>query len=115
MRIGELSERAGVSRDTIRFYERNGLIFSGAGESETNNFRNYTEENVLWLGFVVGARAAGMSVADIKDIFTATAGGCDFAAAQKIVEGKIEELRHRAKHINQAIEFLESALKSEQC
>lgn len=110
MRIGELSERAGVSRDTIRFYERNGLIFSGAGQSETNNYRDYAEENVLWLGFVIGAREAGMSVADLRDIFEATGGGCEMSTAKQIVETKIEELRQRGEQIDQAIQYLKSAL-----
>lgn len=35
MRIGELAQKSGVSRDTIRFYERNGLIASTVEDSET--------------------------------------------------------------------------------
>jgi len=112
MRIGELSERAGVSRDTIRFYERNGLIYSGAGQSPTNNYRDYAEENVRWLGFVLGAREAGMSVADLKDIFEATGGGCDIATARKVVEAKIDELHQRGDQIQKAIQYLRSALAS---
>jgi len=44
MRIGELAKRSEVSRDTIRFYERNGLIFSMPSDSGTNSYREYFEE-----------------------------------------------------------------------
>ena len=89
------------------------MIFSGAGQSETNNYRDYAEENVRWLQFVLGARDAGMSVADLKDIFEATVGDCDLSVAKKVVEGKIEELRERGEQIKQAIDYLQTALAAD--
>ena len=71
MRIGELAERSGVSRDTVRFYERNGLIRSVSGQSDTNNYRDYPDDNLIRLEFFTKAREAGMSIADMRDIIEA--------------------------------------------
>lgn len=110
MRIGELSERSGVSRDTIRFYERNGLIVSTQGGSETNNYRDYPEDNLARLGFFTKARDAGMSVADLRSIIEATAGSCDREVGRQVIRSKIVELKERAAQINKVIDFLERSI-----
>lgn len=107
MRIGELAERSGVSRDTVRFYERNRLISSAAGQSETNNYRDYPEENLVRLNFFIKARDAGMSIADMRDIMEAMDGHCDAALARKVIASKINELQERAEQIQRVIEFLQ--------
>lgn len=110
MRIGELSQRSGISRDTIRFYEKNGLIQSVAGDSATNNYRDYPEDNLFRLDFFTKARDAGMSVADLKDIIDAMAGQCDPTVAQNVVRQKVDELKTRARQIETVIAFLEGKL-----
>lgn len=65
MRIGELAKRAQVSRDTIRFYERHGLIHSDVDVAAGNNYRIYPEDAVLTLEVVRDAQAAGLTIADI--------------------------------------------------
>lgn len=110
MRIGELSQRSGVSRDTIRFYERNGLITSTVEDSETNSYRNYKEDCLVWLQFFAGAREAGMSVADLRSIVESTAENCDQEIARAVIQRKIEELKERADQIGNVVRFLENAL-----
>ena len=53
MRIGALAKASGLSRDTIRFYERRGLISSQA-ESGQNSYRNYPEHALDTLRHVDG-------------------------------------------------------------
>lgn len=43
MLIGELSKQAGLSRDTIRFYEKQGLIAVGRKERPFNNYKEYSQ------------------------------------------------------------------------
>jgi DNA-binding transcriptional MerR regulator len=110
MRIGELAQKSGVSRDTIRFYERNGLITSTVEDSETNSYRNYHDDCLVWLQFFTGAREAGMSVADLRSIVESTAKSCDRDVARAFVQRKIEELKVRADEIGKVIRFLENTL-----
>lgn len=107
MRIGELAERSGVSRDTVRFYERNGLISSVPGQSDSNNYRDYPEDNLVRLEFFSKARDAGMSISDMRDIIEAMDGRCDASAARKVIGSKIVELKERAGQIHRVIAFLE--------
>ena len=41
MLIGELSKSSGLTRDTIRFYEKQGLITLGRRERRVNNYKEY--------------------------------------------------------------------------
>lgn len=91
MRIGELAKRADVSRDTIRFYERHGLIRSDADRESGNNYRIYPEDAVLTLDVIRDAQAAGLSIADITlflgQFFAQDSGdGIDLFLDEKIAE-----------------------------
>ena len=66
MRIGELSKRTSVSRDAIRFYERNGLITSQPSASASNNYRVYPEDTALTLELIREAQAAGFSLSELR-------------------------------------------------
>lgn len=113
MRIGDLAEQSGVSRDTVRFYERNGLITSAPGQSATNNYREYPDENLARLAFFTKARAAGMSVADMRDIIDSMDGRCDPAVGREVVASKIAELETRAAKIQKVVAFLKGRLGTE--
>nr|MYU48515.1 MerR family transcriptional regulator [Streptomyces sp. SID7803] len=63
MRIGELAAQTGLSRDTIRFYERTGLVTGG--ERLPNGYRDFPPETVPWLAYVRTAQALGFSLAEI--------------------------------------------------
>ncbi|MFI6452518.1 MerR family transcriptional regulator [Streptosporangium amethystogenes] len=62
MRIGELAAQAGMTRDTIRFYEKVGLV---AGRRLANGYRDFPPETVVWLHYVRTAQTLGFSLAEI--------------------------------------------------
>ncbi|MFJ2214389.1 MerR family transcriptional regulator [Streptomyces sp. NPDC101062] len=62
MRIGELAAQTGTTRDTIRFYEKVGLI---AGRRLANGYRDFPPEAVAWLHYVRTAQTLGFSLAEI--------------------------------------------------
>lgn len=64
MRIGELSKKLGIDVETIRFYEREGLIKNPL--RERNGYRDYADEQVQQLAFVRHCRALGMSLEEIR-------------------------------------------------
>ena len=64
MRIGELAKKSGVSRDTIRFYEKQGLLHCEAREAE-NNYKSYPDDAVMTIAVIRDAQAAGMSIGDL--------------------------------------------------
>lgn len=68
MLINELSQRTGFSADTIRFYEKEGLLDKALSTRSENNYRNYTDEAVERLDFIKQAKTFGFTLKEIKTI-----------------------------------------------
>ncbi|HLW00753.1 MAG TPA: MerR family transcriptional regulator [Ktedonobacterales bacterium] len=66
MRIGELTERAGVTARTVRYYERLGLI--PPGEREGHGQHYYTEETLARLRKIDQLKQLGLSLDEIRDV-----------------------------------------------
>jgi DNA-binding transcriptional MerR regulator len=62
MQIGTLSTLTGLSRDSLRFYEKRGLL---QARRSANGYRDYPEEAVQWLGYVRTAQQLGFTLAEI--------------------------------------------------
>lgn len=93
MRIGELAKRTGMSRDTIRFYEREGLIESLPSRDPANSYRDYPEMLVERLAMIAEAREAGLSVADLTLLITAMeTGGDGTFDANAFIDAKIAQV-----------------------
>lgn len=73
MNISQLAKAINVSTDTVRYYEKQGLL--SAPERQPNGYRSYTEVHVGLLGFVRGAQALGFSLAEIRTILPQVAQG----------------------------------------
>ncbi len=66
--IGQVARAAGVGRETIRFYERRGLIAEPPrGES---GYRRYPPETVPRLLFIRRAKELGFSLAEIRELLS---------------------------------------------
>lgn len=64
--IGQLARQAGVAIDTIRYYERDGLL-KAAGR-QPSGYRHYGESELRRLRFIRRAKALGFSLDDIRDL-----------------------------------------------
>lgn len=64
MRIGELAETTGTDVQTIRFYEREGLLAPPARSAA--NYRLYAREHVNRLAFIRHCRSLDMSLSEIR-------------------------------------------------
>jgi len=66
MRIGELAAAAGTTTKTLRFYEKSGLL--AKTERATNGYRDYPPEALSRLDFIRRGRAAGLTLAQIREV-----------------------------------------------
>lgn len=64
--IGELAKEADIGVETIRFYERQGLIT--APPRTASNYRIYPEEEISRLRFIKRAKMLGFTLNEIKDL-----------------------------------------------
>ncbi|WP_028974205.1 MerR family transcriptional regulator [Spirochaeta cellobiosiphila] len=60
MLISDVSEKYNISTDTLRYYERIGLI-PHVNRSKSG-IRDYTDENLNWVHFAISMRNAGLSI-----------------------------------------------------
>jgi DNA-binding transcriptional MerR regulator len=66
MRIGELAAAAGTTTKTLRFYEESGLL--PRTERAANRYRDYGPEALSRLDFIRRGRAAGLTLAQIREV-----------------------------------------------
>lgn len=68
MLIGEICKRTELSKDTIRFYEKKGLLKVDRSNSEYNNYKEYTKEHVQQLLLIKNAKRFGFTLNEIKEL-----------------------------------------------
>ena len=69
--IGRLAEAAGVGVETVRFYQRKGLLETPTRES---GIRRYGSEDLRRLRFIRQAQAAGFTLEEIRELIALDAG-----------------------------------------
>jgi DNA-binding transcriptional MerR regulator len=91
MNIGHLAEQTGVSADTLRYYEREGLIEPPARAA--NGYRSYREADAQRVRFVRSAQALGFTLAEIRGFLPQLdAGRMDRRAIEARLQAKIAEI-----------------------
>lgn len=98
MQIGQLAKRANVAIDTVRYYERNGILPPASRRS--SGYRSYDERDVDRLRFVRRAKTLGFTLVEIRDLLALSdhrdddMAGLKAAASEKLadVESKLAEL-----------------------
>ena len=105
MKIGEVARQAGVTVDTIRFYERRGVL--SAPNRRPSGYRDYGEDTVGRLRLARRMQSLGLSLDEIIDALAAHDEGratCDserwrLDAALDRVDARIAELRALRREI----------------
>jgi DNA-binding transcriptional MerR regulator len=81
MMISEVSEKFDVSQDTLRYYERIGLI--PRVNRNKSGVRDYTEESCRWAEFIKCMRSAGLPIEVLIEYVTLFQQGDETAGARK--------------------------------
>jgi MerR family transcriptional regulator, copper efflux regulator len=93
MLIGELSKKTGVSKDTIRFYEKLGLITATDRQAGTKLYKEYSPEMVERLSMIGQGKGLGFTLSEIKQLLNEWGGGAMSKRDQiKVIERKIREI-----------------------
>ena len=108
MQIGELAKRVGMTTQTIRFYERQGLLGGATGQRSASNYRMYGSEAVERLETISSAKNLGFSLKQILALARLWESG-QLGARERleVLREKLEELS--AKRI--AMDRLEMAIR----
>lgn len=97
MTIKEVSIKYEISADTLRYYERIGLI--PTVNRKDNGIRDYTEEDCNWVEFIKCMRSAGISIEALIEYVTLYQQGPSTIAARKAI--LIDERKKLTDRINE--------------
>ena len=96
MTIKEVEEQLGLSRATIRFYEKEQLLMP---QRSGNTYREYSEDDIAVLKKIIILRKLGFSVAEIKDFLE------ENVPLQELLEKNIQELQEKMNELSGAIKI----------
>ena len=107
MRIGQVAKRAGVNVETIRFYERKGLIKQPSRHA--GGYREYPHDAIARIRFIKRAKELGFSLTEISELLLlqadprATCGDVKQKAEAKIstIHGRIQDLQKMKRSLEQ--------------
>jgi len=68
MQIGEIAKQSGFSKDTLRYYEKIGLIELNKNQRGVNNYRIYDSSILQKLSWIKKVKRAGFTLNEIKDL-----------------------------------------------
>lgn len=98
--IGQLARLSGVGVETIRYYEREGLI--SEPPRKASGYRQYPGNTLSRLRFIRHAKALGFSLKDIKGLLELRAApGTTCADVRKRAEEKIADVRIKLEMLRQ--------------
>ncbi|HEY3259423.1 MAG TPA: heavy metal-responsive transcriptional regulator [Pseudonocardiaceae bacterium] len=91
LRIGELADEVGVTADTVRYYERVGLLPAPARTSA--GYRAFGPEAVDRMRFIQGAQRLGLTLTDIRDLLSVRdTGVCPCEPAEQLLRRRLAEV-----------------------
>lgn len=104
MTIGALAKKASVSVDTIRYYERGGLLPLPA--RRISGYREYGDADVKRLRFVRRAGALGFTLVEIAELLSLSADR-DVAGVKRRAEHRLTQVEHKIAELNRIRRGLE--------
>ncbi|WP_410504540.1 MerR family transcriptional regulator [Ligilactobacillus salivarius] len=107
MNIKKVSEQLGISSDTIRYYERIGLV--PPINRDKNGVRNFTDIDIQRLDFIKCMRHAGLSIESLHEYMHLYSLNDDrtIPARKRILEEEAEKLDERIANLQETRAYLQ--------
>ncbi len=111
MRIGELARATGTKAETIRYYEREGIL--PAADRTDSNYRDYSDQHLASLTFVRRARELGFSIVQVRELL-ALSGHEDKPCkdVDKLVQSQLAEVERKIVDLSALRSELSQMLRS---
>ena len=122
MNITEVSKKFGLSQDTLRYYERIGLL--PHVNRNKSGIRDYTIEDCNWVEFIKCMRSAGLPIEVLIEYVSLFKKGDETIDTRKnilieqrqILSEKIEEMQNTLNRLDKKIAMYDDGLiKTERC
>lgn len=92
--VGELAQHFGVSKDTIRLYDKAGIV--SPKRNQRNGYRYYSREDFICLAYAMELRKISLSMEEIRVMMNESSiqhGAQVMTEQERLIEKKIEELK----------------------
>ncbi|MCH4168494.1 MAG: MerR family transcriptional regulator [Streptococcaceae bacterium] len=107
--IGEFAKKTGLSIDTLRYYEKEAIIFS---QRDSNNRRYYLEADYEWLLFILRLKKTGMTIKNIKEYAKLRyQGNSTISKRLELLFQQLDALKIKRAEISENIEFIENKIE----
>lgn len=100
MLIGELASKSGFSRDTIRYYEKLGLLQAAVLERQENNYKNYSPQTLERLVQIRQFKEMGFTLTEAAGLFK------DFESESEPCAELPEQLDRKISLLDEKIKLL---------
>ena len=97
MKIGEAAELAGVNVQTLRYYERTGLLPTAS--RLPSGYRQYDAETVRLVHFIKNAQDLGFTLRDISELIALRKSPKNCSRAATLALAKVEEIDRRVRRL----------------
>ena len=106
IKVNELSKRTGINLETIRYYEKQGIL--PEPKRQANGYRSYDEESVTQLIFIKNCRRLGFSLEDIKQLNELKFHTANHYHADKLVLKQLTLVEEKISQLQDIKTFLQS-------
>lgn len=121
MKSGEVAAAANVNPETLRYYERRGLLVAPARSAA--GYRAYPPETVGVVRFIKRAQELGFTLADVEELLDLAAGGpegCDGVRTLALtrltdLEGRIADLRSMRDALSRLVDTCDMPRAEREC
>ncbi|HDR2659592.1 TPA: MerR family transcriptional regulator [Enterobacter asburiae] len=111
MRIGELCAKTGLSKETVRYYERQGLLENIPQPNRSNNYKVYSAVDLQRLNMIKHAKMLGFTLAEIAEVLAVWVDD-KFTAEQKqaSLRRKLQQLEEKEAALTELRARMKNAL-----
>lgn len=95
--IGKVAKQAAINIDTVRFYEREGLL--PEAQRSPAGYRLYSAEDVTRLRFIRRAKLLGFSLEEIAELLSLNAGNGTRASVKRVAERRLADLDQKLREL----------------
>lgn len=114
LRIGAVAARAGVNVQTLRYYERRGLLREPS--RTTSGYREYLDETVLIVRFIKRAQDLGFTLAEVQDLLRLRESRTRAPREVRVVaEAKIRDIEEKVRRLRSMLRALGKLVESCKC
>jgi DNA-binding transcriptional MerR regulator len=114
MKIGQIAEKTGVSRDAVRLYDKLGLLSNVTRPFEYNNYKDYGGENVYRIGMIKEMQRIGLKLRECKGVIHALVNDeMSIEDRREFIQSKIDHTKEQIKSLGQIQFFLQEHLDND--